>query len=446
MKRIEPRDVVLAEFADLGAEEPASFALPRPSRRLAALTSSALALPGIAGTASADAPIERAEASYAYSFYDEDKLPGHELGGGDPNRYEIETHQLRFDFPVAQRFDLGVSFLYEEMSGSSPWFVTATGPGGKPLQVLSGATIEDERYDFAVDADFYLDNGKDTFSAGFSKERDYLSIHGGIGAERNFNDKNTSLSASGSFSYDYIDPTDPEFSQARPNTGERWSLDLFAGFSQILSRSTIGQITLNYKHSDGYLADPYKAIVDVAQSISLLPDTRPDEKDQVSILGRLRHHIEPLGASVHLDYRFYADTFKVTSHTFELAWYQSLFDVISIVPTVRYYSQSKAEFYEPVLPTGIVPRFRSNDFRLSPYGAFSTKLKLEAQIVDRFSVDSPTALEAAGITGGIDLFIALSYERYLSDGAYALTPVSDFDEAPGLVGFQVFAGTISGRF
>jgi hypothetical protein len=41
----------------------AVFALPRPSRALTALTTSALALPGIAGSARADAPIEEATAA-----------------------------------------------------------------------------------------------------------------------------------------------------------------------------------------------------------------------------------------------------------------------------------------------------------------------------------------------------------------------------------------------
>jgi hypothetical protein len=432
--------------AEDAPEAPLAFALPRPSRRLAALTSSALALPGVAGNASADAPIERAEMSYAYSFYDEDKIAGHKIDSGDPNRYQIDTHQLRFDVPVAERVDVGVDFLYEKMAGSSPWFVTANGPGGKPLQALSGATIEDERFDIGGDVDFYLENGKDNFSAGYSTERDYKSVHVGLGVERNFNDKNTSVSASGAFSYDWIDPTDPGFSLARPNTGERWSLDLFGGFSQILTRSTTAQITVNYKHSEGYLSDPYKAIQNVDGGFGLLADIRPDMKDQVSILGRLRQHIEPLAASIHLDYRFYADTFKITSHTFELAWYQSIMDVVTITPSVRYYSQSKAEFYDPVLPVGIIPRYRSNDFRLSPYGAISTKLKVELQLVDLIRTASPQSLKPVGVTGDIDLFFTLSYERYLSDGAYAITPVSDFDEAPGLVGFQVFAGTFSGRF
>ena len=40
----------------------------------------------------------------------------------------------------------------------------------------------------------------------------------------------------------------------------------------------------------------------------------------------------------------------------------------------------------------------------------------------------------------------MSYERYLSDGNYALVSVEEDDEAPGLVKFQVIAVTLTGRF
>jgi Protein of unknown function (DUF3570) len=424
-----------------------SFHLPRPGRRLAALTSSALALPGIAGSASADTPIERAEGSYAFSYYLEDDLSRNKFEStiGSRERYEVLTHQLRFDLPVAERLDLGVQLLYEEMSGASPWYVVP-GSTGEPLQVMSGATIEDERFDMTVDADFYMDKGKDTFSGGISTEKDYFSLHAGIGSDRNYNDKNTTASTAASFSYDWIDPTDSDDFNTRPSDEEKWSIDLFAGLSQILTRSTVGQITINYKHSDGYLSDPYKAIQNLDGGFGLLSDSRPDTKDQVSILARLRQHVEPLNASVHFDYRFYADSFDITSHTVDLAWYQSVMDFITITPGVRYYSQSKADFYETVLPVGIIPKERSSDFRLSPYGALSLRMKMEIELQEIWRYDAPGWLRAVGVGDGLDLIAALSYERYLSDGDYALISVDEQDEAPGLVKFQVFAVTLSGRF
>lgn len=424
------------------------FVLPRPSRTLTALTTSALALPGIATPASADAPIERATASSSFSYYFEDNLSPGDFSDttGSRQRYEVFTEQLRFDFPISKRMDLGVDFLYEEMSGASPWFVVAESGTGKPLQVMSGATIEDERIDAAVDLDFYVDSGKDTMSGGFSLERDYASFNMGLATERNFNDKNTVLNAALAFSHDWVNPTDSDGSNIRPGSDQKWSIDLFAGLSQIISRASTMQFTVNYKHSEGYLSDPYKAITDVNTS-QILSDERPGSKEQVSILARYRHHFESLGGSWHGDYRFYADDWGIISHTVEMAWYQKCFEWMTIAPTLRWYTQSKADFYESILASAAAPPTRrSSDYRLSPYGALSARVKIDVELVDLFEYSPPRFLERFGVTDGFDLIASISYERYLSDGHFSVENVVESDEAPGLVNFQVVAFTLSGRF
>lgn len=457
MKRVikdsATHDVVVeaTEDADVRPVElldEAAFRLPRPSRALTALTTSALALPGIAGSARADAPIERATADAAFSYYKEDNLsPGKfstSGGVGSRERYEVYTGQLRFDLPATARTDVGIEILYEEMSGASPWFVEAE--SGEPLQVMSGATIEDERFDFLADMDFYLDRGKDTISAGVSKEKDYFSMNYGIGTERNYNDKNTTLSAAGSFSYDWIDPTDADDFSTRPSSKEKWSIDLFAGFSQILSRASTASFTVNYKHSDGYLADPYKAIRQIGPAGQVIADRRPSGKDQVSLLARYRHHFEAVSGSLHGDYRFYTDDWGIISHTVDLAWYQNFFGWLTITPSVRWYSQGKADFYDTVLQAGSFPGDRSSDYRLSPYGALSYRIKAEVEFADVWNYDAPDWLQTVGVSDGLDLIASLSYERYFSDGDYSAVSVSESDEAPGLVRFRVFAVSVSGRF
>ncbi|MBY0399485.1 DUF3570 domain-containing protein, partial [Myxococcota bacterium] len=219
---------------------------------------------------------------------------------------------------------------------------------------------------------------------------------------------------------------------------------LFGGLTQLLSRASAIQATVNYKHSDGYLSDPYKAITTTDPGLGLLSDSRPGTKDQGSLMLRYRHHVEPIAASVHFDYRFYADTWQVTSHTFEVAWHQNLFGWLTIAPGARYYSQSKAEFYDTILPQ--VVNHRSSDYRLSPYGAISWKVKTEVSLEDLFDYQPGSRAEALGFSGGLDLFLAFSYERYISDGAFAIKSVATRDEAPALVSFQVFAFTLSGRF
>jgi hypothetical protein len=420
---------------------------------LAALTASALALTGIAGPTRADVPIEEAKAAAAFSYYREDNLsPGKlstSIDSGSRDRFEVFTSQLRFDLPLTERADVGVDFLYEKMSGASPWYVLPDVNSGKPLQVMSGATIEDQRYELSADVDFFIERGKNTGSAGFSKEDDYLSINFGIGRERNYNDRNTTISLAGAFAYDWIDPTDPSFSQARPTSGEKWSLDLLASLSQILSRNSTMSLTVNYKHLDGYLGDPYKAITQfgvISGIDTVLSDLRPNQKDRVSLLARYRHHVEDLAGSLHADYRFYTDDWGVTSHTVDLAWYQNILGWVTITPSVRWYSQGKADFYDTILPIGNIPKHHSSDYRLSPYGAISYKIKAEVELPDLWQFDAPAWLQALGVTDGMDLTASVSYQRYYSDGALSVVTVSESDEAPGLLRFRVFAFSLAGRF
>ena len=427
----------------------AAFALPRPSKTLTALTTSALALPGIAGTARADAPIERATGAASFSYYKEDNLSPSRFfddGVGSRDRYEVFQGQFRFDLPMTDRTDLGLDILIEDMSGASPWYVQAEAGTGKPLQVMSGATIEERRFDILADVDFYMDNGKDTVSAGISHEKDYFSFNVGIGAERNLNDKNTTVSASGAFSHDWIEPTDADIFSTRPESKEKWAVDLFFGVAQILNRASTMQFTVNYKHSGGYLSDPYKAIKGIGPGDPLLSDLRPTDKDQLSLMLRYRHHFESVSGSLHADGRFYTDDFGINSLTAELAWYQNFFEWLTVTPSFRWYSQSKAEFYDPVLPVGAAPRHRSSDFRLSPFGAVSGKIKADIEILDAFEYDAPPWLQSIGISEGLDLIATVAYERYFSDGDLAIVDVQESDEAPGLVRFHLFSVSLNGRF
>ena len=128
------------------------------------------------------------------------------------------------------------------MSGASPWYVRFDSVTGSTLQVMSGATIDDQRTDVSADLDYYLDNGKDTFAAGVSTENDYLSLWGGLGAQRHFNDKNTTLDFAANFAHDWIEPTGGG-TFGRIDEDTKWSLEFFTGLSQIVSRNAVVQFS-----------------------------------------------------------------------------------------------------------------------------------------------------------------------------------------------------------
>jgi hypothetical protein len=391
---------------------------------LRALTGSALALPGLAPPAGADSPPSEVRADYHYSRYSEDSLPSRKVAAGDRSRYDIDIHQFRIEAGLSDRIGVNLNLAHEVMSGATPWYVTPS-PDGDPVQVMTQATIDEQRTDALLSGDLYFDRGKASLGGGVSLENDYLAFNGSLGGERQYNDKNTTLSGGIGASYDRITPTDTNEFPTRPDEEDKQSYEVFLALGQVLGHNTLGQTSLKYQHSRGFLSDPYKLAVVAGNPET---DERPDDRNQIAWLTRYRHHFRGVRASMHLDYTFSADDWEIYAHTFELSWYQTIFDKLLIVPSARYYSQSQADFYEPFY---VVPRsdgLRSSDYRLSPYGAYSFKVRAEY----------PFELFTA------KLALSAGYERYVSDADVALESVDV--ENPGLVSYNLYTVGISGRF
>jgi hypothetical protein len=193
----------------------------------------------------------------------------------------------------------------------------------------------------------------------------------------------------------------------------------------VLGGATIAQTSLTYQYERGFLSDPYKLAF-----VAGVPETdeRPDERHQLAWLTRFRHHFRSADASLHFDYQLYADDWEMVSHTFELAWYQTLFDRLLIAPSFRYYSQSKAEFYAPYYAAQRSDGFRSSDYRLSAFGAWALGVKLEWP----FEI------------GNLAWAINGAYSRYESDPDIALGSVNV--ENPGLVSYDMYTIGLRLRF
>ena len=373
------------------------------SPALAALTSAAMTLPGISSTVKAGVAANQPKYSFQYTRYDEDKIPSGDAApeAGDRDRYEIDVLQMEFLYPISGRWQLSSGFTYDDMSGSSPWYVRPTnGDGtGDPLVVMSGATIDDTRYDYTLKGDYFGDKFTISPGVGYSTENDYEAMYGGVEVEYEFPNKLTSVKGGVSVSFDDIEP-EQEPGIVRIDKEDKENYALFGSLTQVINKYTMIQTTLGVSVFDGYLSDPYKQawVAGVA-----LPDSRPDERTQYTAATRLRRYSELLGAAVHVDYRFYYDDWDVRSHTLDLGLYKVTAGGWAFDSSIRYYSQTQADFYEPFYRVARVDGEYSSDYRLSPYGAISFRL---------------------GISETINNWkIKLAAERYLSDKSYSIQSV-----------------------
>lgn len=359
------------------------------SRSLLALSASALALPGL--LARADAPPTVTTIDYLVSNYAEDDLPAAVRGAGSSERYEIDIHQLRLVTPVGSNYAVTLNAGNESMSGASPWYVLRN-PSSGPVVTMSGATIWEERSDASAVVRRYLDNGSMALSAGRSVENDYDSISGGLDAERHFDNNQTTIAGSVSFSSDDLQPSDAALF-GRVRAASKRSSSLSGSLTRIINADSLFQTSLTYTDVSGYLTDPYK-----------LADARPDSRRQLAWSNAYRRYLHTPGAALHLDYRFYDDDFGIRSHTFGIDWIQNLPGNLQLTPGLRYYSQSEADFFLPANDLSGTLRYQSSDYRLASYGAISGTLRLQV-LYD-------------------DLRLSLTWERYRSAEKYSL-----FDEA-----------------
>jgi hypothetical protein len=389
---------------------------------LLALTASALAIPGMAPAQDLTKdPMPAAQRDttlldYRFSAYREGHISGDKTSNGQGSeRYDVDSHQFRVSSKLGARADVSADVTVETMSGASPWFVLPDAKG-RPVQVMSGASIHDFRQAIQLRGNRRFGSVTGSLVGGYSNERDYRGANGGLEGSWDLNNKLTTLSAGAGYTANILDPTEggsPRF-PTRISHADNHEYEGFAGIAQVLSPQTVLQTSVGYTWQNGYLSDPYKLAYVAGNTVN---DARPGNRRKLAWNTRLRQNIPALDATVHLDYRYYHDSWAVTAHTAELAWYQTLPASWALVPRVRWTMQSQAGFYQPYYNFQTADGFYSSDYRLSPFGALSESLGLYKKL------------------GSWNL--SLRYEHYSSGSAYSIRHIDV--ESPGLVKFQVFS-------
>ena len=261
---------------------------------------------------------------------------------------------------------------------------TFTTPSGKDSYTAKAGenplddTFLDTRVAFGADWSLPLDR-LSRVKLGFnaSKEYDYLSLGISGTYSRDFNNKNTTLTAALAFNNDTIEPEGGISTELSPmlEAGEgtnrdggddsKTITDFLVGVTQVVSRNTLIEVNYSYGLSDGYLNDPFK-IVTVLDSAGL-PDNssllninndalayvyekRPDSRQRNSLFFRAAHHLAK--DVIHFSYRYFWDDWGITSNTLDVK-YRYQMNGSYLEPHVRYYAQDEADFYRHNLVQGI---------------------------------------------------------------------------------------------
>ncbi len=244
----------------------------------------------------------------------------------------------------------------------------------------------------------------------FSKEYDYQSLGVNGSLSRYFNQKNTTLTMGLNLSNDTLNPVggvpttlfqvpentnNNEFSQ-RQDSDSKSLVDTVFGITQVINRKTIMQFNYGLSTSSGYLTDPYKivSVIDDTAGANYggnfqsngrnlyLYENRPDSRLKQSLYWQTKYQLDN-NDILDLSYRYMFDDWGINSHTID-AKYRFRFDKQYLEPQLRWYTQSKADFYHRYLnASGYTNNeFASADYRLGDLDTYTIGLKYGYQFAD----------------------------------------------------------------
>jgi hypothetical protein len=276
---------------------------------------------------------------------------------------------------------------------------TFTSPSGKDTYLVDAnetpkdPNFRDNRVSLGVNLDQALNRfDRRKLGASLSIEQDFISLSANAGWSTETNERNTRYDIGANLELDAIRPSggapspltemtldsnadrsarEDEDEDEDGEGGEEKSrvvLDLLAGVTQIIDRSSLFQVNLSLSAASGYMTDPYKfvSVVDgnSGEPLRILYERRPDTRFKASLFGKYKKTLaseDVLTASL----RLMTDDWGVDSTTLDLSWRFVRDNGYYLQPHLRGYRQSAADFHHYFLLDGeALPKYASADYRL----------------------------------------------------------------------------------
>ena len=269
----------------------------------------------------------------------------------------------------------GPSILVRKKVGKSVSFV-----GNYYVDMISSASIDvvttaspydEERTQWSLGMDYLRGNTTMSLSYTSSVESDFDATTYTFGVSQDVFGDLTTISLIYSYGDDVIGRSDdPTFE--RENKRQMYGI----GLTQILTRNLIATLNIETITDEGFLNNPYRSVryFDLNNPIgySYEPELYPNTRTTNAVGLRTRYYL-PYRAAVQLEYRFFTDTWDITSHTAAVSyvhpWRDWLFEV-----KYRWHDQTGAHFFRDLFPRSEATNFRGRDKELSPLTSQTIKL------------------------------------------------------------------------
>lgn len=299
----------------------------------------------------------------------------------------------------------------------------------------SASPYDDERTQSSLSADFLL--GKSTYSIGYVKsdESDYVANTLFMGVSHDmfgdlttisFNYKSGENEVFRNVKIDDVKVRDPAFAETMD------SQSFSVGVTQIITKNLIVTGQYEVVTDEGFLRSPYRSVRFFIDPFSqgrqdeIYPNTRSSNAASF----RAKYFL-PYRAAIDTMYRFYTDTWGVIGHTGELGYVHPLDNMKwggnwIFEGRLRYYTQSKADFYQDIFPRADFANFMARDKELATYNA----LTLGASATYEFKIERFPWLSKGQISMRYDR-MQVNYDDFrdarFSLGSFGNLPAEPFD-------------------
>lgn len=317
---------------------------------------------------------------------------------------------------------------HDSISGATPSGAAPsdayTSPSGQVYE--AGAKnhllpIKDERY--AVAAEWSRQHNRlqsSSFGLSLSDELDYSSLGLSYSSERDSRNRLQTYKKGISLNLDYINPEGGVPTPLAPTTDttryiseKKATVDILAGYSQVMNRRAVVDFNYTFSYSQGYLTDPYKVI-----SIYELPlqfEYRPDSRASHSFFTRGVYNRK--GGIFKASHRLYIDSWGIISQTVDSSYrMRRPWKGWVVQPRLRFYLQSSASFYSySYFQATPVTGYASSDYRLGNLSTVTMGLQLSRKLTRKRKLSMRFELmqqaDRAGVFEPLNIFIAqISYK------------------------------------
>ena len=282
----------------------------------------------------------------------------HNYNGGD---ITVEGPSVLVQKRVGDSFSFSAGY-YEDMISSASIDVK-----------LSASPYHETRKQENVGVEYL--HGKTTYAMGYihSKEPDYIANTTFYSISQDMFGDLTTVTLGYRRAWDEIfrdikQPdgeivNDPTFHERADHRG--YSLAI----SQILTRNLIADFNYELITDQGYLANPYRKIRYLSpgqgQGFTLADQVYPNTRTSNAASLQMKYYL-PWRAAAAGSYRYFRDTWGIVAHTVEAdytqPWRQWVFD-----GTVRWYTQTHADFYSDLFPYANYQNFMARDRELATF-------------------------------------------------------------------------------